>query len=120
MSLVLDGIDVTEMVKDEGEDIWYEKIHGKNEGYVLSGDYIEDILSSKARCNYPCEYLTEEQVKTLTTLCDKNTVQAEFFDTKARVLRSATMFPNLTAATKVLEIDNARYYGGMTIELEEK
>lgn len=120
MLLILDEVDVSEMLLDEGEEIWHEKIHGKNEGYVLSGDYIEEILAVKARCTYPCEYLTWAQLKTLSELCSKATTQATYFDTKLGELRQATMFPELTTATKVLEVDGERYYGGITIKLEEK
>lgn len=119
MTLTINGKDLSSYVKDEGETIEYVKIHGDHEGTVLSGSTIEEILAIKVTLEYECEYLTWEQLKELADLASEDTVQVTYYDPKESGDRTVTMKPSLSAAKKVLETSSGRYYGEVSITLEE-
>lgn len=118
-TLSINGKDLSSYIKDEGETIEYVKIHGDHEGVVLSGSTIEEILAIKVQLSYPCEYLTWDQLKELAVLVSNDIVQVTYYDPKESGERTVNMKPSMSAATKVLEQDGIRYYGGATIDLEE-
>lgn len=119
MVLVVNDIDLSTLVKDEGETIEYQKVHGNHEGVVLSGSTIEEILAIKVFLEYECEYLTWEQLKSLATLFSEDLVVVQYYDPKHGGTRTVAMKPSIAAAKKVLELDGISYYGGVMLSLLE-
>lgn len=119
MKLILDDVDISLYVKDEGERVEYKKIHGNHEGIVLSGKEIEEILSIKFNAEYECEYLTWEQIKVIVGICSKDKVTCTCYDPREGVEKTIIVKPSMSSATKELEINGNTYWGGITITINE-
>lgn len=119
LTLVIDGKDISQLVKDEGESIYYRKIHGNHEGTVLSGREVEEILAVKVDLIYLCEDLTWEQLKDLAVLFSKDIVSCTYYDPKIGANSTKKMKCEMSPAKKVLETSHGTYWGNVTLELYE-
>lgn len=120
MTLILDGVNLEDYVKPEGEDTEYIKVHGPNEDYTLNGTFYEQIIAVKLSAVYICEPLTKEQNTTLTRICIKEKVEATLYDELTGAEKTMLVRPTKSVATKVIEVSpTEKYYDGVTLTLEE-
>lgn len=118
--LIVNGEDLSEYVKDEGESIEYEKIKGKHGGIVLSGTEVEETLAIKVSILYPCEVLTLAQFNKLASIFAEEVVSVTYFEPKILGQRTVNMKPQTLSGTKVLETGSEVFYDDVEIGFKEE
>lgn len=120
MVAVADGKDISQYIQDEGEEVTFRKVLGKNSATALSGREIEDVLAIKVDLTYYCEYLTQDEVSELSNIFTKKLIDFTFFDPRTKAPNTLRFRPSMSTFNKVLENDGVTYWGEVELYLEEE
>lgn len=94
-TIKINGIDFSDLFTMYGYTVQYKKISGPNSGYMLSGDYTDDVRKWKAVITCIAIPTTEEQLSALLSeVCDGAYCTVYFFDPKIKAYRTAEMMPS--------------------------
>lgn len=119
MIAIADGKDISGYVQDEGEEIKFRKVLGKNSFTALSGKEVEDLLAIKVDLTYKCEYLTETQMSELANIFTKPLIDFTFFDPRTKASNTLRFRPSMSTFSKAME-DTETYWGDVELYLEEE
>lgn len=99
-SIKINATDFSDLFTPYGYTVQYKKVTGSNSGYMLNGDYTEDLRSMKAVITGICMPTTDEQLSNLLKQIYADTYcSVYFYDPKIQNYRTAIMIPSETTST---------------------
>ena len=96
MTLVINGIDYSPCIKDNGYFVGYEKREGPNGGMSLNGTIITDVIARKAVVSCELIAMTAEMLSTLLQALWNDCVTVTYFDTHLNGSRTAMFIPAIS------------------------
>lgn len=121
-TIKINGTDFSSMFTPYGYSVQYKKITGPNSGYMLSGDYTDDVLKWKAVITCICMPETEEQLSTLlSAVCEGAYCTVYFYDPKVKGYRTAEMMPSEPSQThRGVGVNGFDYWTGTILTFTER
>lgn len=121
-SIKINAIDFTELFTPYGYTVQYKKVTGPNSGYMMNGDYTDDLRAMKAVITCICLPTTEVQLSSLLAqiYADKY-CSVYFFDPKINNYRSAIMIPSeITSMHRGRGSNELDYWTGTKLTFTER
>lgn len=120
-TIMLNGIDYTDLFTPTGYTVSYKKIKGKNARLMLDGSYVEDVLAIKAVVTCFCMPTNEKRLSELLIMLSETYLQVYFFDPKLNGYRTAEMMPSDPSQKFRGRGANALdYWTGTVVQLTER
>lgn len=123
-NVMVNGVDFTPFVTPYGYTIGWRKIQGGNQGTMLDGSFIDDVLAYKITVIVIFMPLSQEDyTKVISTLLDRNREYAtvQFYDPDEHGFRTAECtFTTTNQVERGTGSDGKIYWTGLAIQFEER
>lgn len=123
-TIMVNGVDFTPYITPWGYTVGYCKIQGGNQGTMLDGSFIDDVLAYKISLSVTCMPLTDDQYSTVTsTLYDRDREYAtvKFYDPDEHGYRTAECtFSTANQVERGTGSDGKVYWTGLSLTFEER
>lgn len=120
-TFIAGGYDLAKCVNKYRYSVGYTWELGANNGKLLNGDEVVDVLKTKAVLAVTFNLLTDEEITLISTLFTQPYIVITYRDTRAGGDRTATFIPSLSAAQiGIMTADKTVWRDGITLSLREK
>ena len=121
-TIKINGIDFSDLFTPFGYSVQYKKVSGKNSGYLMSGDYVDDVIGWKASIICICMPQNEGNLsKLLSIIYESAYCSVYFYDPQKGDYRTAVMMPSETSQThKGIGSNGLNYWTGTVLTFTEQ
>lgn len=120
-TIKINGVDLTDKFTRYGYSVSYEKVTGRNSGFMLDGSYVDDVLRWRENVTLPTMPLNENDMAALLNQLIPNTyVRLYYYSPQNKAYREEYfVFDGFTLNFRGMGADGNFYWTGPALVFKE-